>query len=49
MEYMGVIKGQVKVFGEENEKKNRVKVIIDEGIMKYEIINGNKMKNEEKK
>ncbi|EEX84805.1 prolyl-tRNA synthetase associated domain-containing protein [Brucella abortus] len=46
MEYLGVIPGSVTVFGAANDTNHRVQVILDAGLMKYDIINGHPLTNE---
>lgn len=46
LEYLGVVPGSVTVFGAINDRENKVSVIIDEALMRHEIINGHPLTNE---
>lgn len=46
MEYLGVIPGSVTVFGAINDTGHNVQVVLDESLMKYDIINGHPLTNE---
>jgi Ala-tRNA(Pro) deacylase len=46
MEYLGVAPGSVTVFGAINDTGVKVTVVLDEDLMKYEIINGHPLSNE---
>lgn len=45
MEYLGVIPGSVTAFGAINDTGLNVKVIIDEGLMGYDVINAHPLRN----
>lgn len=46
MELLGVIPGAVTVFGLINDTQHRVRVVLDEGLMRNEIINAHPLTNE---
>jgi Ala-tRNA(Pro) deacylase len=46
MELLGVLPGAVTVFGAVNDTEGRVKVVLDEGLMREEIINAHPLTNE---
>lgn len=46
MEYLGVIPGSVTAFGAINDTGLNVKVIIDEGLMAYDMINAHPLRND---
>ena len=46
MEYLGVIPGAVTAFGIINDTGNRVKIIIDEDLMAFDVINGHPLRND---
>ena len=46
LELLGVVPGAVTVFGAANDKKGRVKVFLDSGLMQNEIINGHPLVND---
>jgi Ala-tRNA(Pro) deacylase len=46
MEYLGVIPGAVTAFGAINDSERRVKIIIDEGLMAFDVINGHPLRND---
>jgi Ala-tRNA(Pro) deacylase len=46
MEYLGVIPGAVTVFGAINDTMHQVRIILDEDLMKNDIINGHPLTNE---
>lgn len=46
LEYLGVIPGAVTVFGAVNDKGHNVEIILDEALMRYDIINGHPLSNE---
>ncbi|TDK34421.1 prolyl-tRNA synthetase associated domain-containing protein [Rhizobium deserti] len=46
MEYLGVVPGSVTVFGALNDIDGRVTFVLDEDLMKHEIINGHPLSND---
>lgn len=46
MELLGVIPGAVTVFGVINDTKQRVKLILDEALMRHDVINAHPLTNE---
>ena len=46
MEYLGVIPGAVTAFGAINDTGGNVKVIIDEELMKFDVINCHPLSND---
>lgn len=46
MEYLGVIPGSVTVFGAINDTGRNVTFVLDEDLMKHEIINGHPLSND---
>jgi Ala-tRNA(Pro) deacylase len=46
MELLGVAPGSVTVFGAVNDTEGRVKIILDERLMREEIINAHPLTNE---
>jgi Ala-tRNA(Pro) deacylase len=46
MELLGVLPGAVTVFGAINDSQGRVKIILDEGLMREETINAHPLTNE---
>jgi Ala-tRNA(Pro) deacylase len=46
MELLGVLPGAVTVFGAFNDKEGRVKIVLDEGLMRVETINAHPLTNE---
>lgn len=46
MEYLGVIPGAVTAFGVINDGKQKVKIIIDEGLMAFDVINAHPLRND---
>jgi Ala-tRNA(Pro) deacylase len=46
MEYLGVIPGSVTVFGAINDTDRNVTFVLDEDLMKHEIINGHPLSND---
>ncbi|WP_203424965.1 prolyl-tRNA synthetase associated domain-containing protein [Sinorhizobium sp. BG8] len=46
MEYLGVIPGAVTAFGAINDTAKAVKVIIDEDLMRYDVINAHPLRND---
>lgn len=46
MEYLGVIPGAVTAFGVINDVNRKVKIIIDEDLMAFDVINGHPLRND---
>jgi Ala-tRNA(Pro) deacylase len=46
MELLGVLPGAVTVFGVINDTAGRVKLVLDEDLMRHEVINGHPLTNE---
>jgi Ala-tRNA(Pro) deacylase len=46
MEYLGVIPGSVTVFGAINDTGGKVTFVLDEELMRHEIINGHPLTND---
>lgn len=46
LEYLGVVPGSVTVFGAFNDTGNNVTFVLDEDLMKYDIINGHPLSND---
>lgn len=46
MELLGVAPGSVTVFGAVNDREGRVKIILDEGLMREETVNAHPLTNE---
>ena len=46
MEYLGVIPGAVTAFGAINDREGRVKVILDEDLMRHDLINAHPLSND---
>ena len=46
MEYLGVVPGSVTVFGAFNDTGNNVTFVLDEDLMKHDIINGHPLSND---
>ncbi len=46
MEYLGVIPGAVTAFGAINDAGGNVKIILDEDLMKHDIVNGHPLSND---
>ena len=46
MEYLGVIPGAVTAFGVINDRDGKVKIILDEDLMRYDVINAHPLRND---
>lgn len=46
MDYLGVIPGAVTAFGVINDTENKVKIIVDEGLMAFDTINAHPLRND---
>ncbi len=46
MEYLGLIPGSVSVLGAVNDSEHKVSIILDEALMRHEIINAHPLTNE---
>ncbi|WP_439271261.1 prolyl-tRNA synthetase associated domain-containing protein [Pseudochrobactrum sp. HB0163] len=46
MEYLGLIPGAVSVFGAINDRQHQVRIILDEALMRHDIINAHPLTNE---